>query len=46
MEHSRWKLARERKATGGYAESPEVELDAREHRLSIALVKVAYEPPH
>jgi ribosome-binding protein aMBF1 (putative translation factor) len=43
MEHSRWKLARERRLTEGYTESPEVELERQEHRLSMELAKVVYD---
>ncbi|MEZ0094386.1 helix-turn-helix domain-containing protein [Streptacidiphilus sp. EB129] len=43
MEHSRWKLARERKLTEGCTESPEVDLERQEHRLSMALAKVVYD---
>lgn len=43
MEHSRWKLARERRLTEGFTESPEVELERQEHRLSMALAKVVYD---
>ena len=42
MEHSRWKLARERKLIDGYRESPEVEQERQEHRLSMALAKAVY----
>ncbi len=43
MEHSRWKLARERKLAEGYTESAEVEEERQEHRLSMALAKVVYD---
>jgi ribosome-binding protein aMBF1 (putative translation factor) len=43
MDHSRWKLARERKQLEGYRESPEVEQERQEHRLSMALAKAVYD---
>ena len=43
MEHSRWKLASERKLAEGFTESPEVALERQEHRLSMALAKVVYD---
>jgi len=43
MEHSRWKLARERRLTEGYTESPEVEQERQEHRLAMELAKVVYD---
>jgi ribosome-binding protein aMBF1 (putative translation factor) len=43
MEHSRWKRARERELVDGYRESPEVEQERQEHRLSMALAKVVYD---
>jgi ribosome-binding protein aMBF1 (putative translation factor) len=43
-EHSRWKLARERKLLDeGHRESPEVEQERQEHRLSMALAKAVYD---
>ncbi|WP_042403169.1 helix-turn-helix domain-containing protein [Streptacidiphilus carbonis] len=43
MEHSRWKLARERELAEGYTESAEVQEERQEHRLSMALAKVVYD---
>ncbi|MGW3571838.1 helix-turn-helix domain-containing protein [Streptomyces sp. NPDC000941] len=43
MQHSRWKLARERRLADGYHESPEIEQERREHRLSMLLAKVVYD---
>ncbi|GGJ52692.1 helix-turn-helix domain-containing protein [Streptomyces brasiliensis] len=43
MQHSRWKLARERKLVDGYRESPEIEQERQEHRLSMALAKAVYD---
>jgi ribosome-binding protein aMBF1 (putative translation factor) len=43
MEHSRWKLARERELVDGYRESPEVEEERQEHRLAMALAKAVYD---
>ena len=43
MEHSRWKLAHERKLHEDYHESPEVEQERQEHRLSMALAKAVYD---
>jgi ribosome-binding protein aMBF1 (putative translation factor) len=43
MEHSRWKLARERKLTEGHTKSPEVKLERQEHCLSMTLAKVVYD---
>ena|SRR2546423_8768137 len=43
MEHSRWKLARERKLADGYREPPEVEQERQENRLAMALAKAVYD---
>ncbi|QMU74136.1 helix-turn-helix domain-containing protein [Streptacidiphilus sp. P02-A3a] len=43
MEHSRWKLTRERKLIEGFTESAEIEEERQEHRLSMALAKVVYD---
>jgi ribosome-binding protein aMBF1 (putative translation factor) len=43
MDHSRWKLARERKQLEGYRESPEVEQERQEHGLSMALAKAVHD---
>ncbi|WP_436792047.1 helix-turn-helix domain-containing protein [Yinghuangia sp. YIM S10712] len=43
MEHSRWKLARERKLVDGIRESPEIEQERLENRLSMALAKAVYD---
>ena len=43
MDHSRWKLARERKQLESYHESPEIEQERQEHRLSMALAKAVYD---
>lgn len=43
MEHSRWRLSRERKIVEGYREPPGIEEERQEHRLSMALAKVVYD---
>ena len=43
MEHSRWRLARERNLVEGYQETPEIEEERLTHRLSIALAKAVYD---
>ncbi|MFD4247011.1 helix-turn-helix domain-containing protein [Streptomyces sp. NPDC058525] len=43
MNHTRWKLARERKATGAHGESAEVEAERAEVRLAMAFAKAVYD---
>lgn len=43
MEHSRWRLARERNLAEGYRETPEIEEERQAHRLSMALAKAVYD---
>lgn len=42
-EHSRWRLARERKLIDGLRESPEIQEERRQHRLAMALAKIVYD---
>jgi ribosome-binding protein aMBF1 (putative translation factor) len=43
MNHTRWKLAAERKLTKGYVESPEVAAERAEIRLAMAFAKAVYD---
>jgi ribosome-binding protein aMBF1 (putative translation factor) len=43
VNHARWKLAREKKLTEGYVESPEVEVERAEIRLAMAFAKAVYD---
>ncbi|MFD7030150.1 helix-turn-helix domain-containing protein [Streptomyces sp. NPDC059917] len=43
MNHSRWKLAREREAAREYVEPPEVEAERAEIRLAMAFAKAVYD---
>lgn len=43
MNHTRWKLARERELTEGDTESPEVRAERAEIRLSMAFAKAVYD---
>lgn len=43
MNHTRWKLAREKQATGEYVESAEVESQRAEIRLAMAFAKAVYD---
>ncbi|WP_055532831.1 helix-turn-helix domain-containing protein [Streptomyces graminilatus] len=43
MNHTRWKLARERKLTEGDNESPEVRAERAEIRLAMAFAKAVYD---
>jgi ribosome-binding protein aMBF1 (putative translation factor) len=43
MSHSRWKLSREKKLAGGYAESPEIAAERAEIRLAMAFAKAVYD---
>ncbi|MBT2525439.1 helix-turn-helix transcriptional regulator [Streptomyces sp. ISL-99] len=43
MNHTRWKLARERTLTEGYAEPPEAAAERAEIRLAMAFAKAVYD---
>lgn len=43
MNHSRWKLAREKELIDGYAESSEVAAERTEIRLAMAFAKAVYD---
>ncbi|MDJ0464915.1 helix-turn-helix domain-containing protein [Streptomyces sp. H27-C3] len=43
MNHTRWKLAREKKLAKGYAESPEAAAERAEIRLAMAVAKAVYD---
>ncbi|MFJ7206817.1 helix-turn-helix domain-containing protein [Streptomyces sp. NPDC098789] len=43
MNHSRWKPARERRASGGGSEPPEIEAERAEIRLAMAFAKAVYD---
>lgn len=43
MNHTRWKLARERTLAEGYAESPEATAERAEIRLAMAFAKAVYD---
>ncbi|MEV7975961.1 helix-turn-helix domain-containing protein [Streptomyces sp. NPDC086519] len=43
MNHSRWRLAREKKLATGHAESPEVTAERAEIRLAMAFAQAVYE---
>ncbi|MFI6650793.1 helix-turn-helix domain-containing protein [Streptomyces sp. NPDC050529] len=43
MNHTRWKLARERELADGYAESPEVQAERADTRLAMAFAKAVYD---
>ncbi|WP_327263128.1 helix-turn-helix domain-containing protein [Streptomyces sp. NBC_01232] len=43
MNHTRWKLARERTAANGYVESAEVRAERAEIRLAMAFARAVYE---
>ncbi|MER5933852.1 helix-turn-helix domain-containing protein [Streptomyces sp. NPDC002054] len=43
MNHTRWKLAREKKAIGDYAESAEAAAERSEVRLAMAFAKAVYD---
>lgn len=43
MNHARWKLAREKKITEGYTESPEVEAEREQIRLAHDLGQLVYD---
>jgi ribosome-binding protein aMBF1 (putative translation factor) len=43
MNHTQWKLARERKLVGGHTESPEVQAERAEIRLAMAFAKAVYD---
>ncbi|MGW8778833.1 helix-turn-helix domain-containing protein [Streptomyces sp. NPDC055796] len=43
MNHTRWKLAREKKATTEYAEPAEIEAERAEIRLAMAFAKAVYD---
>lgn len=43
MNHTRWKLARERKLADGYVEPPEVTAEREQIRLAMALGQLVYD---
>ncbi|MER7000628.1 helix-turn-helix transcriptional regulator [Streptomyces sp. NPDC000410] len=43
MNHARWKLAREKKLTEGYVESPDAVAERAEIRLAMAFAKAVYD---
>lgn len=43
MNHSRWKLAREKKLAEGHVESPETTAERAEIRLAMAFAKAVYD---
>jgi ribosome-binding protein aMBF1 (putative translation factor) len=43
MNHSRWRLSRERKITEGYVEPPEVEAEREQIRLMMALGQAVHD---
>ncbi|MFG2651177.1 helix-turn-helix domain-containing protein [Streptomyces sp. NPDC048436] len=43
MNHSRWKLGREKQLVEGHAESPEAQADRAEIRLAMAFAKAVYD---
>ncbi|WP_327709645.1 helix-turn-helix domain-containing protein [Streptomyces sp. NBC_00464] len=43
MNHTRWKLARERELADGNAESPEVQAERADTRLAMAFAKAVYD---
>lgn len=43
MNHTRWRLARERSALEGYTEPPEVVAERREIRLALVLGQLVYD---
>lgn len=43
MNHTRWKLDREAKLTGGHVEPPEAETERAEIRLAMAFAKAVYD---